>query len=87
MEATAAKLMDFSQPMDVPLLDQVVTTAFDASHPQVRKAWHSLFCSDRNALLLGSSILTAAPSETQSVKTLTVADSALSYCRCRLWSG
>lgn len=42
MEATAAKLMDFSQPMDVPLLDQVVTTAFDASHPQVRKARHNL---------------------------------------------
>lgn len=36
MEAAAAKLMDFSQPMDVALLDQVVTTAFDASHPQVR---------------------------------------------------
>lgn len=36
MEAAAAKLMDFSQAMDVPLLDQVVTTAFDASHPQVR---------------------------------------------------
>lgn len=35
MEAAAAKLMDFSQPMDVPLLDHVVTTAFDASHPQV----------------------------------------------------
>lgn len=35
MEAAAAKLMDFSQPMDVALLDQVVTTAFDASHPQV----------------------------------------------------
>lgn len=35
MEAAAAKLMDFSQPMDVTLLDQVVTTAFDASHPQV----------------------------------------------------
>ncbi|CAN0109268.1 unnamed protein product [Ectocarpus fasciculatus] len=34
MEAAAAKLMDFSQPMDVALLDQVVTTAFDASHPQ-----------------------------------------------------
>lgn len=37
MEAAAAKLMDFSQPMDVALLDQVVTTAFDASHPQVRE--------------------------------------------------
>ena len=37
MEAAAAKLMDFSQPMDVPLLDQVVTTAFDAGHPQVRQ--------------------------------------------------
>lgn len=36
MEAAGAKLMDFSQPMDVTLLDQVVTTAFDASHPQVR---------------------------------------------------
>lgn len=35
MEAAAAKLLDFSQPMDVALLDQVVTTAFDASHPQV----------------------------------------------------
>lgn len=34
MEAAGAKLMDFSQPMDVTLLDQVVTTAFDASHPQ-----------------------------------------------------
>lgn len=36
MEAAAAKLLDFSQPIDVPLLDQVVTTAFNASHPQVR---------------------------------------------------
>lgn len=35
MEAAAAKLLDFSQPIDVPLLDQVVTTAFDAGHPQV----------------------------------------------------
>eukprot|EP00752_Nemacystus_decipiens_P006845 g6147.t1 len=38
MEAAAAKLMDFSQPMDVALLDQVVTTAFDASHPQRNEA-------------------------------------------------
>ena len=35
MEAAAAKLLDFSQPIDVALLDQVVTTTFDASHPQV----------------------------------------------------
>lgn len=45
MEAAASKLMDFSQPMDVALLDQVVTTAFDASHPQVRDmAWSSIEC-------------------------------------------
>lgn len=36
MDAAAAKLLDSSQPIDVPLLDQVVTTAFDAGHPQVR---------------------------------------------------
>ncbi|CAM9157205.1 unnamed protein product [Discosporangium mesarthrocarpum] len=34
MEAAAAKLLDFSQPLDVPLLDQVVTTAYDASNPK-----------------------------------------------------
>lgn len=43
MEAAAAKLMDFSRPMDVPLLDQVVSTAFDASHPQVLQTTLRLF--------------------------------------------
>lgn len=46
MEVAAAKLMDFSQPMDVPLLDQVVTTAFDASNPQVSQRLVEQECYD-----------------------------------------
>ena len=29
-------LLDFSKPVDVPLLDRVVLTFFDATNPQVR---------------------------------------------------
>ncbi|CAM9665496.1 unnamed protein product [Choristocarpus tenellus] len=34
MDASAAKLLDFSQPLDVSLLDKVITTAYDASNPK-----------------------------------------------------
>jgi hypothetical protein len=36
MEAALASLTDFSKPFDTALLDQVVTVAYDPSHPQVR---------------------------------------------------
>ena len=38
MDAAAAHLLDFSKPLDITLLEQVVTIAFDASHPMRAKA-------------------------------------------------
>ncbi|CAM9232138.1 unnamed protein product [Chrysoparadoxa australica] len=43
MEAAAAKLLDLGQPLDVPLLEQVVAAAYDASNAQQ---------SDANLLLM-----------------------------------
>ena len=36
MEASLAKLLDFSSPFDTALLDSIVQVAYDPSHPEVR---------------------------------------------------
>ena len=42
MDAAAAHLLDFSAPFDIALLDQLVSIAYDGSHPQRLAAEESL---------------------------------------------
>lgn len=66
-QGVAAALLDFAQPVDVPLLDSVVTAFYTASSTQEVRAWGALWAAPTRAVrALGRLRLCRAPLSTGS---------------------